>query len=78
MSTNRNPNMRNVGFTFPQRAIGKIAKDLTAAGYTVDYQPTNGSMRATNADQVEVARALKGRMGWLLRADPAVVSTKEL
>lgn len=64
--------LKTIGFAIPTKMITKLGTDLKAAGYTV--QRTAETLVAKHGDK-EIARALKMRTVWCLRADPDYVST---
>lgn len=64
-------NLKTIAYAAPTAFVTKLAKDLKAAGYQVVKD--RETMVAKLDDQV-VARALKMRSTWCVRANPEVVS----
>ena len=64
--------LKNIGFAIPTKMITKLAKDLKDGGYTVEK--TGETLIAKHGDK-EIARALKMRTVWSLRADPEYIKT---
>ena len=69
--------MKTVAYSAPVDYIRQAVKLLRDAGYQVEFSSKDGTMVASftdNGQKIEVARALKIRTTWCLRACPEVMS----
>lgn len=64
--------MKTVAYAAPTSFVTKFAKDLSAAGYTVTKD--RETMVAKGDGGKVIARALKMRSAWVVRADDTVVT----
>jgi hypothetical protein len=74
---NREDSFKTIARCAPANYINDFCKIMRKNGYTVNRDRAAATLTVTADNGVVVATGLQmGAMGWILRADPAVVKVK--